>query len=93
MAKAKSAGAASGKAEPAPQRVRTGDTTLADMETAVLRLGECEAELLAHIKWMKAAKADHLTIDGPGLLSRGVNSVLQYLGKVEAAIKAKRRMM
>ena len=76
-----------------PARARTGDTTLLDMETALKRLGECQADLAAQIKWMKLAKLDRLTIDGPGLLSRGVNSILQYLGKVDSAIKTKRRMM
>lgn len=81
----------SAKEEPGTT-TRTGDTTLADIETGIARLEEFQAELKAFAAWMEQAKEERLTIDGPGLLSRGVNSILQYTTKVEAAIKAKRRM-
>lgn len=72
---------------------RIGPITTDTIETGLEKLGAIQGELLALLATMKAASKDMpLDMDGPGLLPRGVNNLVQFNAKLTLALSNHAKM-
>jgi len=92
MAKAKPTTPSTKPVEKTPSKAKMGIVTESTIRQGIGLLNKAAAELLAMADVMRESGVTELMIEGPKLLPRGVNSVLQFQLKLDAAMKRRDRM-
>jgi hypothetical protein len=78
--------------ENTSSKAKMGVVTTDILRRGIELLGSTQADLQALLDGMDRDSVKEITVEGPKLLSRGVNSVMQFVLKLDAALKRCRRM-